>query len=70
MAQTGTVRSFDRDQGVGYISPDEGGSDVFVSRASVEQSGLITLPETQKVSFEVENDPQGKGPLAVNIRLS
>ena len=68
MAQTGTVRFFNMDKGFGFISPDAGGSDVFVHISSVERSGMTSLTENQKVSFDTEPDPRGKGPKAVNIQ--
>ena len=69
MAQTGTVKFFDPDKGYGIISPDGGGGDVHVTQSSLDRSGLITLPESQKVSFEVEPDPDGNPSKAINIRL-
>ena len=68
MAQTGTVKFFNMDNGFGFISPDAGGSDVFVHISSVERSGMTSLTENQKVSFDTEPDPRGKGPKAVNIQ--
>lgn len=68
MAQTGTVKFFNVDKGFGFISPDNGGGDVFVHISAVEQSGMSTLTENQKVSFETQPDPRGKGPKAVDIQ--
>ena len=68
MAQTGTVKFFNMDKGFGFISPDAGGSDVFVHISSGERSGMTSLTENQKVSFDTEPDPRGKGPKAVNIQ--
>ena len=48
----GTVRWFNTQKGYGFIHPDGGGGDVFVHISAVERSGLSTLQEGQKVSFE------------------
>ena len=68
MAQTGTVKFFNADKGFGFISPDNGGADVFVHISDVERSGLSRLSDNQKVSFDSEADPRGKGPKAVNLQ--
>lgn len=53
MAQ-GTVKWFSQDKGYGFISPDNGGKDVFVHVTAVEKAGLRGLKEGQRVSFDVE----------------
>ncbi len=60
MAQTGTVKFFNSTKGFGFITPDNGDKDVFVHISAVEASGLRTLLDGQKVSFEVEPDRKGK----------
>jgi cold shock protein len=65
---TGTVKFFNNDKGFGFITPDDGGRDVFVHVSAVTRSGLGTLNEGQKVSFDVEDDNRGKGPKAVNLK--
>ncbi len=64
---TGTVKFFNTTKGFGFITPDEGGSDVFVHITAVEQSGMAGLADGQRVSFDTEPDPRGKGPKAVNL---
>lgn len=66
---TGTVKFFNTQKGFGFISPDEGGKDVFVHITAVEASGISLLDEGMKVSFDTEPDQRGKGPKAVNIQL-
>ncbi len=66
---TGIVKFFNTTKGFGFITPDEGGSDVFVHISAVERSGLTGLSDGQKVSFDTEPDPRGKGPKAVNLAL-
>jgi CspA family cold shock protein len=65
---TGTVKFFNNDKGFGFITPDDGGRDVFVHVSAVTRSGLGTLNEGQKVSFDIEDDSRGKGPKAVNLK--
>ena len=56
---TGLVKWFNEDKGFGFITQDNGGSDVFVHFASIISDGFKTLGENQKVSFEVSNGPKG-----------
>ena len=65
----GTVKFFNQSKGFGFITPDEGGADVFVHITAVQASGLPGLDDGQKVSFETEPDRRGKGPKAVNHQL-
>ena len=50
---TGTVKWFNSTKGFGFISPDDGGGDVFVHISAVEAAGLRGLNENQKVSYEL-----------------
>ena len=52
----GTVKWFNTAKGYGFIEPDNGDKDVFVHISAVEKSGLKTLLENQKVSFEINQD--------------
>jgi len=52
----GTVKWFNGQKGFGFIEPEGGGNDVFVHISAVERSGMNTLTEGQKVSFELERD--------------
>jgi CspA family cold shock protein len=63
----GTVKFFNPDKGYGFIKPDDGGPDIFVHVTAVEQAGLRTLSEGQKIRFEIEPDRKGKGPKAVGL---
>ena len=68
MRQTGTVKFFNAQKGFGFITPDEGGKDVFVHVTAVERSGIQSLDEGMRISFETEPDKRGKGPKAVNLQ--
>ena len=57
---TGTVKWFNPVKGFGFIEPDEGGEDAFVHISAVEQAGLSTLQEGQKVNFELQPGRNGK----------
>lgn len=70
MRQTGTVKFFNQTKGFGFITPDQGGKDVFVHVTAVERSGIGQLDEGMRVSFETEPDKRGKGPKAVNLQAS
>jgi CspA family cold shock protein len=64
---TGTVKWFNSTKGYGFIQPDDGAKDVFVHISAVEVSGLGSLREGQKLSYEVERGQQGKVS-AVNLK--
>jgi CspA family cold shock protein len=66
---TGVVKFFNTQKGFGFISPDDGGKDVFVHISAVEQAGLSGLMEGQKVSYQAEPDPRGKGDKAGRLAL-
>ena len=57
---TGTVKWFNPTKGFGFIVPDGGGKDVFVHISAVEQAGMRSLNEGQRVSFEVASDRKGE----------
>ncbi|MBF0470735.1 MAG: cold-shock protein [Gammaproteobacteria bacterium] len=62
---TGTVKWFNESKGFGFISQDNGGSDVFVHFSAIQGTGFKTIAEGQAVSFDVEDGP--KGPQASNV---
>ena len=70
MRQNGTVKFFNQTKGFGFITPDEGGKDVFVHVTAVERSGIGSLDEGTRVSFDTEPDKRGKGPKAVDLQLA
>ncbi len=66
---SGTVKWFNAQKGYGFIQPDDGSKDVFVHISAVERVGKTTLPEGQKLTFEIEQGQRGKTS-AVNLQLS
>ncbi len=55
----GTVKWFSNAKGYGFISPEEGGEDVFAHFSAIEMDGYKTLSEGQKVEFEITDGPKG-----------
>jgi CspA family cold shock protein len=62
----GTVKWFNDSKGFGFITPDEGGEDLFVHFSAIQGQGFRTLAEGQRVSFDVTTGQKGKQ--ATNIR--
>ena len=58
MAQ-GTVKWFNAEKGFGFITPDDGGPDVFVHYSAIQAAGYRSLEENQRVEFEVEPGREG-----------
>jgi cold shock protein len=65
---TGTVKWFNPAKGFGFIEPDDGSKDAFVHISAVENSGLSTLQEGQKVEFELTPGRDGKSS-AENLKV-
>lgn len=63
----GTVKWFNGQKGFGFIQPDDGGNDVFVHISAVERSGLTSLNEGQKVSYDIVADSRTGKSAAENL---
>lgn len=68
MATNGVVKWFNATKGFGFIA-QENGEDVFVHFSAIQSSGYRELQEGQRVQFDVENDPRGKGLRATNVTV-
>jgi cold shock protein len=64
---TGTVKFFNENKGYGFIAPDGGGNDAFVHISAVERSGLRTLRQDERVTYDLQEDRRGKM-AAVNLK--
>lgn len=64
---TGTVKWFNSEKGYGFITPEEGGKDLFVHFSAIQADGYKTLNEGQKVEYEATQGQ--KGPQASNVRV-
>jgi CspA family cold shock protein len=67
---TGTVKWFNETKGYGFITPDQGGQDVFVHISAVERSGMRGLNEGQKISYDLEADRKTGKSSAVNLKTA
>lgn len=67
---TGTVKFFNTTKGFGFIQPEDGSTDVFVHISALERSGITSLDDGQKVTFEVVKDRKSGKNAADNVQLA
>ena len=65
--KTGTVKWFNNSKGYGFITPEEGGKDLFVHMSGIMMEGYKTLSDDQKVSYKVGANE--RGPVATNVMI-
>ncbi|MNL50338.1 Cold shock protein CspA [compost metagenome] len=65
----GTVKFYNATKGFGFITPDTGGKDAFVHVSALERAGINSLPDGQKVSYDLEKGRDGRES-AINISLA
>ena len=65
--KTGTVKWFNNSKGYGFITPAEGGKDLFVHMSSIMMEGYKTLSDNQEVSYQVGDSD--RGPVATNVMV-
>jgi CspA family cold shock protein len=65
----GTVARFNDERGYGFITPDDGGQDIFVHFSGILGEGYRKLLKDQLVEFELEPGKDDKRPIAVNVRV-
>ena len=63
----GTVKWFNDTKGFGFITPDDGGDDLFAHFSEIQSSGFKSLAENQKVSFDVTTGPKGKQAAKIQV---
>jgi len=63
---TGTVKWFDAEKGYGFITPEDGGKDLFVHHSEIQGTGYASLNENEKVEFEIGSGQ--KGPCATSVK--
>ena len=63
----GTVKWFNSEKGFGFITPDNGGGDVFVHYSEIQGNGFRTLDENARVEFEIGQGQKGPQATSVNV---
>jgi CspA family cold shock protein len=67
---SGTVKFFNSTKGFGFITPDDGKSDVFVHVSALERAGMNSIVEGQKLSFDVVKDQRNGKFAAENVQAA
>ncbi len=64
----GTVKFFDQSRGFGFITPEDGSKDVFVHISALQNAGIQSIDEGDKIRFVPVDDPRGRGKTAADIQ--
>ncbi len=70
MPVKGTIKFFNHSRGFGFVAPEDGGKDVFLHATALERSGVPAVNEGDTITFDIEDDPRGRGKQATNIQLA
>ncbi|WP_068311904.1 cold-shock protein [Polycladidibacter hongkongensis] len=70
MRQNGTLKFFNHDRGFGFVTPEDGGKDIFVHITAFERSGVAVPAEGAALTFIAEEDRRGRGMQASQIELA
>lgn len=70
MRMTGTLKFFNAAKGFRFVTPADGGKDVFLHASALESAGIAVLNEGDQISFVLEDDPRGRGKKAAQIELA
>ena len=70
MATNGTIKFFNHSRGFGFVSPDDGGKDVFIHVTALEAAGISSVDEGDKITFDTEDDRRGRGKQATTVKLA
>ncbi|MDR9468474.1 cold-shock protein [Marinospirillum sp.] len=65
--ETGTVKWFNDTKGFGFITPENGGDDLFAHFSEIQSEGFKSLTENQRVSFDVTTGPKGKQAAKIQV---
>lgn len=66
---TGSIKWFNNRKGFGFIATDENNEDIFLHYSAIEMDGFKTVARNQRVTFESQPNPNGKGTQAVNVKI-
>lgn len=69
MRRFGTVKFFNKDKGFGFITPEDGGRDIFVHVSAVQRAGVPYLEDDMRLSFVALEDLKGRGEQATELQL-
>lgn len=64
---TGIVKWFNETKGFGFITPDQGGDDLFAHFSEIQSTGFKTLVDNQRVSFNITTGPKGKQASSIQV---